>query len=131
MTRARVVVGSEPGSWGPFRSLRPLAPLGLKLSNSLLDLDDEAPFLGPGGVWGRPGEASPGGSSQGVEKGTPGERPGPFFLVFMDFVSPPTEYCYFHGFTASRGPEKRPPECSQARGGVHQKHGVFTTPQNI
>ena len=34
------------------------------------------------------------------------------FYFFMDFVSPPTEYCYFNGFTASRGPEKRAPEMS-------------------
>ena len=32
----------------------------------------------------------------------------PFFMVL---VSPLTEYCYFHGFTASRGPEIRALKC--------------------
>ena len=50
---------------------------------------------GPGRVWGRPGEGSPGGSSRGVEKGTPGERPGPFFQFFLFFL----DFCYFVGFS--------------------------------
>ena len=73
MTQARVVVGSDPGSWGPFRSrsVHPVHPPRLLIA--LLLLDHEGSRRGPGGVWGRPGEASPGGSSQGVEEGTPGE----------------------------------------------------------
>ena len=32
----------------------------------------------------------------------------PFFMLL---VSPPTEYCYFDGFTTSRGPEIRALKC--------------------
>ena len=55
---------------------------------------------------------------------------GRFFMVFvspffMVLVSPPTEYCYFNGFTTSRGPEIRARKCRPAKGGSI-KNTVFS-----
>ncbi len=78
----------------------------LALPNHLLLTDDGGVLGGSGGVWGRPGEGSPGGSSQGIEKGTPGERPGPFFSIcswtFMFFSM------VFHVFCAIFMVSRRP-----------------------
>ena len=51
----------------------------------------------------------------------------PFFMVL---VSPPTEYCYFHGFTASRGPEIRALKCRPAIGESKKTRCFEKAPKN-
>ena len=51
----------------------------------------------------------------------------PFFMLL---VSPPTEYYYFHGFTASRGPEIRALKCRPANGESKKTRCFEKAPKN-
>ena len=61
-------------------------------------------------------------------RGRFGSLQGRFLFFFMDFVTPPTRYCYFRAFTASPETRKSTPGIPPEHGGKPQKHGVSTTP---